>query len=139
MITKKEGAEDACPSCKQVLVCREVVYKDEKKLQWQYDQGGAHFSYDFKSGKSACKESSNAPKTGNTYSAPAKDIINLKGLSLDGKQATAITEQTKELTERQVVILAEVQAVCNKVGIGHPATIGMIFNQVNETRRYQGV
>lgn len=139
MITKKEGAEDSCPSCKGTLVCREVEYKGDKKLQWQYkDKEVAHFSYDFKSGKSACKESSDAPKTG-TYSAPPKDIINLDSLSLDAKQVTDITQQAKELTERQIVILAEVQAVCNAAGIGHPATIGMVFNQVNETRRYQGV
>jgi len=140
MITKKEGAEDKCPSCKQNLVCREVEYKGDKKLQWQYeDKEVAHFSYDFKSGKSACKESSGSAQTGNTSSAPTTDKINLDGLALPGDQIAAITQEAAELTERQLVILAAVQRVCNNAGIGHPATIGMVFNQVNETRRYKGV
>ena len=139
MITKKEGAEDSCPSCKGTLVCREVEYKGDKKLQWQYeDKEVAHFSYDFKSGKSACKESSGSTQTGTTSSAP-QDKLNLDKVSLQGDQIAAITQEAAELTERQLAIFAGVQRVCNNAGIGHPATIGMIFNQVNETRRYKGV
>ena len=140
MITKKEGAEDKCPSCKQNLVCREVEYKGDKKLQWQYeDKEVAHFSYDFKSGKSACKESSGSAQTGNTKSAPKQDKIDLSKIDLPSDQIAAITEQVGELTDRELVILAEVTKRCDIVGVGHPATIGMIFNQVNETRRYKGV
>ena len=139
MITKKEGAEDKCPSCKQVLVCREVTYKEEKKLQWQYqDKEVAHFSYDFKTGKSACKESSGSSVQTGTNSA-SQDTVNLDGMSLPADQIAAITQDAEELTERQLAILVGVKRVCGKAGIGHPATVGMIYNQVCETRRYKGV
>ena len=52
MIPKAKGAEDSCPSCHQILVCREKEYKGETSLQWQYkDREEAHFSFDFKTKK----------------------------------------------------------------------------------------
>ena len=134
MIGKEKGAEDKCPSCKGTLVCREVEYKGESKLQWQYkDKEVAHFSYDFKTGKTACKESSDVPKTSN--SSVATDKLNLDKISIPGDQIASITSATVEGVERMLIVLAATQKVCGNVGITHPATIGMIFNQVCENRR----
>lgn len=135
MITKKEGAEDSCPSCRQLLVCRTTQYKDNPpKLQWQYkDREEAHFSFDFKTQKSACKESSDAPKASTTQSSA--DKINLDGISTPGDQMDLIIKSAAELTERMLCVFSGVQKVCNNAGITHPATIGMIFNQVCENRR----
>lgn len=134
MIRKEKGAEDKCPTCKGTLVCREVEYKGESKLQWQYkDKEVAHFSYDFKTGNTACKESSVAPQTGS--SSANKDSMNLEKISLPGDQIASITSATVEGVERMLVVLAATQKVCGNVGITHPATIGMIFNQVCENRR----
>ena len=135
MITKKEGAEDSCPSCRQLLVCRTTQYKDNPpKLQWQYkDREEAHFSFDFKTQKSACKESSDGPKASATQSSA--DKVNLDGISTPGDQMDMIIKSAAELTERMLCVFSGVQKVCNNAGITHPATIGMIFNQVCENRR----
>jgi len=136
MITKKEGAEDSCPSCRQLLVCRTTQYKDNPpKLQWQYkDREEAHFSFDFKTQKSACKESSSdGPKASTTQSSA--DKINLDGISTPGDQMDMIIKSAAELTERMLCVFSGVQKVCNNAGITHPATIGMIFNHVCENRR----
>lgn len=135
MIGKEKGAEDKCPTCHGILVCREVEYKGESKLQWQYkDKEVAHFSYDFKTKKTACKESSDAPQTGNT-SAAAPDKLNLDNVSVPGDQIKSIVDATIEMTERLIVVLSGVERVCHNVGITNPAKIGMIFNQVCENRR----
>jgi len=136
MITKKEGAEDSCPSCRQLLVCRTTQHKDNPpKLQWQYKaREEAHFSFDFKTQKSACKESSSdGPKASTTQSSA--DKINLDGISTPGDQMDMIIKSAAELTERMLCVFSGVQKVCNNAGITHPATIGMIFNQVCENRR----
>jgi hypothetical protein len=134
MIRKEKGAEDKCPTCKGTLVCREVEYKGESKLQWQYkDKEVAHFSYDFKTGNTACKESSVAPQTSN--SSANKDSMNLDKISTPGDQVALIIKSSAELTERMLCVLSGVTRVCNNAGITHPATIGMIFNQVCENRR----
>ncbi len=135
MITKKEGAEDSCPSCRQLLVCRTTQYKDNPpKLQWQYkDREEAHFSFDFKTKKSACKESTGGSKTSTVQSSA--DKINLDGISTPGDQMDMIIKSAAELTERMLCVFSGVQKVCNNAGITHPATIGMIFNQVCENRR----
>ena len=136
MIPKSKGAEDSCPSCHQILVCREKEYKGETSLQWQYkDKEEAHFSFDYKTKKSACKETSGGSKASTTQSSVTTDILNLDKISIPGDQIASITQATAELTERMLVVFSGVQRVCNNAGITHPATIGMIFNQVCENRR----
>ncbi len=135
MITKAKDAKDACPSCKQTLVCREVEYKGVKKLQWQYENKEvAHFSFDFKSGKSACKESSTGFAETFKTSNQA-DELNISGLALDKKQQEAIMKAAEEGVERMLVVFSATQRKCRAAGLSHPATIGMIFNQVCENRR----
>ena len=134
MIPKTKGAEDSCPSCHQILVCREKEYKGDISLQWQYkDREEAHFSFDFKTKKSACKESSGGSQTSTVQSSA--DKINLDGISTPGDQMDMIIKSAAELTERMLCVFSGVQKVCNNAGITHPATIGMIFNQVCENRR----
>ena len=136
MKQKVEGAEDSCPSCHQMLVCRKVIYKGEEKNQWQYkDREEAHFSYDFKTQKSACKETTGGSKASTTQSSVSTDTLNLDKISIPGDQIASITQATAEMTERMLVVFSGVQRVCNNAGITHPATIGMIFNQVCENRR----
>jgi len=138
MITKSEGAVDSCPSCKQELVCRTVEFKGNTKLQWQYkDKEEAHFSYDFKTGKSSCKESAEAGnKAGAKVTAPEK--THLKNIDLNIEQIAKIQEGAFDLSKRMVVVLNAVETVCEGAGITNPAKIGMIFNQVCEQRRYSG-
>jgi hypothetical protein len=135
MIPKTKGAEDSCPSCHQVLVCREKEYKGETSLQWQYkDKEEAHFSFDFKTKKSACKETAGGSQA-STTSSVTTDTLNLDKISIPGDQIASITQATAEMTERMLVVFSGVQRVCNNAGIYHPATVGMIYNQVCENRR----
>ena len=135
MIPKAKGAEDSCPSCHQILVCREKEYKGETSLQWQYkDKEEAHFSFDYKTKKSACKETSGGSKASTTSSVTTA-TLNLDKISIPGDQIASITQATAEMTERMLVVYNGVQRVCNNVGITHPAEIGMIFKEVCENRR----
>jgi len=138
MIPKSEGAKDSCPSCKQQLVCRSVEFKGQSKLQWQYaDKEEAHFSYDFKTGKTSCKDSAEAGhEAGAKVNAP--DKTHLKNIDLDLGQMTEIQKGAFDITKRLVVILNAVETVCEGAGITNPAKVGMIFNQVCEQRRYSG-
>lgn len=138
MIPKQKDAEDVCPSCKQVLVCREVEYKGNTKLQWQYkNKEEAHFSFDFATKKSACKESGG--DTGKQQaSTSTQETINLDKLAIPGDQVAEITNASVELAERLLVVLKAATDVCHRAGISHPATIGMVFNQMCEQRRYSG-
>lgn len=134
MITKSKGAKDNCPSCGKELVCNEKDYQGKISLQWQNPEDGtAHFDFDFKTKKSSCK----ASVTGGQATAKSftPDRISLAKISLDEKQVADIALSAYELAERMTVVLETVQRVCNNAGISHPATIGMIFNQVCETRR----
>ena len=128
------GTEDSCPSCRQLLVCRTTQYKDnEPKNQWQYkDKEEAHFSFDFKTKKSACKESTGGSQA-STASAP--DKINLDKVSIPGDQIDLIVKSSAEDTERLLVVLSGVERECHNAGVTNPAKIGMLFNQVCANRR----
>lgn len=135
MIPKTKGAEDKCPSCGMDLVCREKEYKGNISLQWQYkDKEEAHFNFDFATKKSSCKES--GPKKPNdsvavTYASA--DQLNISEIEVKGKEE--IMELAEDGTKRCLIIFSAVQRLCKQAGISHPATVGMIFNQVCENRR----
>jgi hypothetical protein len=114
-----------------------VSEKYGNSLQWQYaDREEAHFSYDFKTKKSSCKEmdGSTSSSQAATQSSSVENI-DLDKLKLPGDQVAQINNESIDLAERMIVAYNTVKSVCNRVGITHPATIGMIFNQVCETRR----
>ena len=54
MIEKREGATMDCKSCGEKLICRMSNYKHPytNKLQWQNQDGSAHYKYD--GGKFTC-------------------------------------------------------------------------------------
>lgn len=136
MIAKEKGAEDSCPSCKQTLVCREITYKDQKKLQWQYKgKEEAHFSFDFKTGKTSCKEGTGFAETFRKPTTSAQNELNISGIDLPQKEKEGIMNAAEELTDRMLIVLSGVTRKCAAAGVTHPATVGMIFNQVCETRR----
>lgn len=138
MIPKAEGAKDKCPSCQQELICRmKVSEKYGNSLQWQYaDREEAHFSYDFKTKKSSCKETDGTTSSSKAVTQSSSvENIDLDKLKLPGDQVAQINNESVDLAERMIVAYNTVKSVCNRVGITHPATIGMIFNQVCETRR----
>ena len=135
MIPKSKGAEDSCPSCRQMLVCREKEYKGEISLQWQYkDKEEAHFSFDYKTKKTSCKESSTGFAETTVRPTSAR-TIDTDGLSIPKDQQKMIIDSAQELAERMFCILKGVQNAAALVGETNPAGIGMIFNQVCANRR----
>ena len=128
MIPKSKDAEDTCPSCQQVLVCREKEYKGEVSLQWQYkDRAEAHFSFDFVTKKSACKESTDSKAANTSSSATA---ITLVGMSLSEDDINLLVGNASIQAEKMICILKRVSQKCVVAGITNPAAQGMIFNQV---------
>ncbi len=132
MITKAKGVEDSCPSCQKKLVCVEITYKDEVKLQWQNPEGGAHYSFDFKTKKTSCKGSTPVA-TPNVLTTP--DFTKTDHIKLPKAQLEQIVKEASEGTDRLILVLSCVEKKCAEAGITHPAKVGMIFNQVCENRR----
>ena len=137
MIPKSKGAEDKCPSCQTMLVCREKEYKGETSLQWQYkDKEEAHFSFDFKTKKTSCKESSTGFAETTVRPTSAR-TIDLDGLTIPKDQQEMIVSSAQEMAERMFCVLKGVQLAAAKVGETNPAGIGMVYNQVCENRRVE--
>ena len=140
--TKQEGAKKNCFTCKKEMVCVAVKggsksdgtsYPD--RLVWQTD-GSAHYGFNAGTQKPFCKfEQGNGFAETYTKPTPKGDELNISGLVLAKKDQASIMETAEEGTERMLVVLSAVQRKCREAGIEHPATIGMIFNQVCENRR----
>ena len=135
MITKKEGAEDSCPSCRQLLVCRTTQYKDNPpKLQWQYkDREEAHFSFDFKTQKSACKESSDDSKASTSNTSATKEI-DLSSLTLSKEEQDKIIEDAERVGESLACQLKAIDNLVVKGVISDKYDRGMIFNALIQYR-----
>ena len=135
MIPKTKGAEDSCPSCHQVLVCREKEYKGETSLQWQYkDREEAHFSFDFKTKKSACKESAGGSQASTSNTSATKEI-NLDSLiHLTKEEQDKIIEDTEKVGESLACQLKAIDNLVAKGVISDKYDRGMIFNGVVQYR-----
>ena len=132
MISKKKGAEDTCPSCQMMLVCREKDYKGEISLQWQYkDKEEAHFSFDYKTKKSACKESSGGSQTSNTS---ASREINLSSLTMSKGDQDKIIEDAESIGEKLACQLKGIDNLVAKGVISDKYDRGMIFNALIQYR-----
>jgi len=102
-------------------------------IQWQYkDKEEAHFSFDYKTKKTSCKESSTSETTVRPTSART---IDLDSLSIPKDQQEHIIKSSEEMAERMFCVLKGVQNAAAKVGETNPAGIGMVYNQVCENRR----
>lgn len=135
MIAKAEGAEDSCPSCHQVLVCRTTQYKDNPpKLQWQYkDREEAHFSYDFKTQKSACKETTGGSKASTSNTSATKEI-DLSSLTLSKEEQDKIIEDAERVGESLACQLKAIDNLVAKGVISDKYDRGMIFNALIQYR-----
>ena len=116
-LTKTEkvlGAQMNCPSCKQVLVCRNKhydAYGDKPArdvLQWQdQDKEEAHYNWDSSANKAVCKKS---VQNVNTQLAQGQQ-------TLSGVADVAILSEISTTLKQ---ILAEVQTQNQRVGIPAP-------------------
>jgi hypothetical protein len=134
MKPKIEGAEDSCPSCHQMLVCRKVIYKGEKKDQWQYkDREEAHFSFDSKTGKSACKESTSGSQASTSNTSATREI-NLSSLALSKEEQDKIVQDAESIGEKLACQLKAIDNLVAKGVISDKYDRGMIFNALIQYR-----
>jgi len=134
MIPKTKGAEDSCPSCHQILVCREKEYKGEVSLQWQYkDKEEAHFSFDYKTKKSACKESSGGSQTSTSNTSATREI-NLSSLTISKEDQDKIIQDAESIGEKLACQLKAIDNLVAKGVISDKYDRGMIFNALIQYR-----
>ena len=134
MIPKSKGAEDSCPSCHKVLVCREKEYKGETSLQWQYkDREEAHFSFDFKTKKSACKESTGGSQASTSNTSATREI-NLSSLALSKEEQDKIVQDAESIGEKLACQLKAIDNLVAKGVISDKYDRGMIFNALIQYR-----
>ena len=144
MAEKKVGEKKSCFTCHKEMVC--VLVKGAKKddgsfwddrLVWQTD-GKAHYGFNKSLKKPFCNYSTEAQEhageiAGSKVSSPDKTHIEHIDLPID--TVGVITAESIDLANRMIVVLSAVETVCEAAGITHPAKIGMIYNQVCQTRR----
>lgn len=134
MISKKKGAEDKCPSCQMMLVCREKDYKGEVSLQWQYkDKEEAHFSYDIKTKKTACKESSGGSQAGISNSSASRGI-NTSSMTTSKEEQDRTIKEAESLGEKLACQLKGIDNLVAKGVIDDIYDRGMIFNALIQYR-----
>ena len=129
------GTEDSCPSCNQILVCRTTQYKDNlPKNQWQYkDREEAHFSFDFKTKKSACKESSGGSQASTSNTSATREI-NLSSLALSKEEQDKIVQDAESIGEKLACQLKAIDNLVAKGVISDKYDRGMIFNALIQYR-----
>ena len=129
------GTEDSCPSCRQLLVCRTTQYKDnEPKNQWQYkDKEEAHFSFDFKTKKSACKESTGGSQASTSNTSATREI-NLSSLALSKEEQDKIVQDAESIGEKLACQLKAIDNLVAKGVISDKYDRGMIFNALIQYR-----
>lgn len=82
--------------------------------------------------KRDAEKGSSSPQQAASYKA---DELNISGIDIKQDQKDEIMKETEDGTKRLLIVLSGVQRICRESGIEHPATIGMVFNQVCENRR----
>ena len=125
-LNKVENAIEKCPNCDSKIYCR-MTKGSEKypaKLQWQDEDGSAHYSFDFATKTTSCKNES-----------PKKESLTLtmpKGTGTDGKVLERFSNDAEVIAKQKIAKYIGVKKACDESGITNPAMIGMIFNAVDK-------
>ena len=124
-LNKVEGAKEQCPGCTQTIFCR-MTKGSEKypaKLQWQNDNGSAHYSFDFETKSTSCKS---------LITVSAITLTMPKGTDIDGKVLERFASDSETVAKQKIAKYIGVKKACDESGITNPAMIGMIFNAVDK-------
>ena len=135
-LEKQAGAKASCPSCHKPMVCNEIRYKDEVKLQWQdEDTGKAHYSFDFKTKTTSCAQNS-AATAKRVEGVKSRGEIHLKDLKLSLEQLQAISAETHEILDRQLARIYYIEEGLKAKGIDCTGPfVGMLYIQQMEALR----
>ena len=124
-LNKVEGAKEQCPSCTQTIFCRmsKGSEKYPAKLQWQDEDGSAHYSFDFATKTTSCK------------STPTVSTIILTMPKSEGTDKAVLerfSRDSETIAKQKIAKYIGVKKACDDSGITNPAMIGMIFNAVDK-------
>ena len=123
-LNKVEGAKEQCPSCTQTIFCRmsKGSEKYPAKLQWQDEDGSAHYSFDFATKTTSCKSTTVSAITLTMPKSEGTDKAVLERFSRD----------SETIAKQKIAKYIGVKKACDDSGITNPAMIGMIFNAVDK-------
>lgn len=118
---KKAGNQGPCFKCQQVMICNEIEYKGEKKLQWQDNNGKSHYDKD-----GNCKGT--VQQVDNAVQAIKTQKIKLEDIKLD----IPILEKALQVSRSSIQFLKAIEYVAyEELGQDtNPAHIGMYVNIV---------
>ena len=126
-LEKKDGAVEQCPNCSQKIVCRMSKGSDKypAKLQWQDEDGSAHYNFDFATKTTSCKSQNKESKNESLITMP-------KGTGTDDKVLERFSKDSETIAKQKIAKYIGVKKACDESGITNPAMIGMIFNAVDK-------
>ena len=76
-LNKVEGSIEKCPSCKNTIYCRTKKASGNypAELQWQDEDGKAHYSFDFKTNETTCKGAKTESSTTHIIQVPTVESV----------------------------------------------------------------
>ena len=128
-LVKKEGNVEQCPTCKTKIYCtlKPAVGNYPEKLQWQNEDGTAHYSFNFATKETTCGAPVTAPKTAE---------INPANIGLEKAQLDQIQAETEKILTFQLARISYIEQGLKKRGIPFTgAFVGMLYNQQMESLR----
>ena len=143
MMTNKQAsrlAEKPCNGCGQTIFMEsrldddgKIINKPDGKPKWfcmEAETGIIHNCPNFK----PTKQTSDTPKA--AWKLAAEKIAEVKLPDslpdVEKRLTNTLRDKCKALAFHKIAILQGVEEACNESGITHPATIGMIFNAINQ-------
>ena len=131
-LEKKEGNVEQCPTCHEKIYCK-MTKGSEKypaKLQWQNQDGKAHYSFDFATKTTSCKSEVKDAFFG---SEPVQKLITMPtGTKGDIQILERMNRDAYETAKQYIAKYIGVKEACDECGITNPAVLGMIYKSVVE-------
>ena len=125
-LEKKDGNVEQCPTCHNKIFCRMTKGSDKypAKLQWQDEDGSAHYSFDFATKATSCKST--------TTTVSAMILTMPKSEGTDKAVLERFAKDSETIAKQKIAKYIGVKKACDESGITNPAMIGMIFNAVDK-------
>ena len=125
-LNKVEGAIETCPSCNSKIYCK-LTKGSEKypaKLQWQDEDGSAHYNFDFATKSTSCKSA--IPKS------ESSEITMPIASGTDKAVLDRMAADAEIIARQKIAKYIGVKKACTESGITTPAMIGMLFNATDK-------
>lgn len=90
---KIEGAKMVCKQCGSTLICRRKEYQGNVTLQWQNEEGGAHYQYS--NGNYSCNISEQKPQASNSNNNEIFEMLRaIDAICIEIQKTTDLIFQT---------------------------------------------